>query len=53
MNYAHSRLLGLAAEVHAGEGLTALLLSLNGFLLLSAYYTIRPLRSALQRFHEV
>ena len=41
------RLLGLAAEVHAGEGLTALLLSLNGFLLLSAYYTIRPLRSAL------
>jgi ATP:ADP antiporter, AAA family len=41
------RLLGLAGEVHAGEGLTALLLSLNGFLLLSSYYTIRPLRSAL------
>src|SRR5262245_29354141 len=41
------RLLGLAADVHAGEGLTALLLSLNGFLLLSAYYSIRSLRSAL------
>ena len=41
------RLLGLAGDVHAGEGLTALLLSLNGYLLLSAYYTIRPLRSAL------
>jgi len=41
------RLLGLAADVHAGEGLTALLLSMNGFVLLSAYYTIRPLRSAL------
>ena len=41
------RVLGLAAEVHAGEGLTALLLAFNGFLLLAAYYTIRPLRSAL------
>ena len=41
------RLLGLAADVHAGEGLTALLLAFNGFLLLAAYYTIRPLRSAL------
>ena len=41
------RFLSLAGDVHAGEGLTALLLSLNGFLLLSAYYTIRPLRSSL------
>jgi len=41
------RLLGLAAEVHAGEAVTALLLSLNGFLILAAYYVIRPLRSAL------
>src|SRR5215212_11625410 len=41
------RILGLGADVHAGEGLTALLLSFNGFLLLAAYYTIRPLRSAL------
>ena len=40
------RILGLAAEVHAGEAVTALLLSLNGFLILMAYYVIRPLRSA-------
>jgi AAA family ATP:ADP antiporter len=41
------RLLGLAADVRAGEGGTALLLALNGFLVLAAYYCIRPLRSAL------
>jgi AAA family ATP:ADP antiporter len=41
------RLLGLAAEVRAGEGTTALLLAINGFLLLAAYYTIRPVRAAL------
>ncbi len=41
------RLLGLAADVRAGEGATAGLLALSGFLLLSAYYTIRPVRSAL------
>ncbi len=41
------RVLSIAAEVHAGEGASALLLAINGFLLLSAYYTIRPLRSAL------
>ncbi|MGB7220714.1 MAG: hypothetical protein WBD07_18085 [Vicinamibacterales bacterium] len=40
------RLLGLAAEVLPGESVTALLLSLNGFLILAAYYVIRPLRSA-------
>src|ERR1041385_6085713 len=40
------RMLGFAAEVHAGEGATALLLSLDGFLVLAAYYVIRPLRSA-------
>ena len=39
--------LGLAADVHIGEGMTALLLACNGFLLLAAYYAIRPLRSAL------
>ena len=40
-------LLGLAADVRAGEGTTVLLLALNGFLLLASYYAIRPLRSAL------
>ncbi len=34
------RALGVVTEVKAGEGLTALLLSLNVFLLLSAYYCI-------------
>ena len=41
------RALSIAAEVHPGEGATAMLLSVNGFLLLAAYYTIRPLRAAL------
>jgi AAA family ATP:ADP antiporter len=41
------RLLSLAADVRAGEGVTAVLLALNGFLVLAAYYCIRPLRSAL------
>jgi AAA family ATP:ADP antiporter len=40
------RLLSLAADVRPGEGGMALLLALNGFLLLAAYYAIRPLRSA-------
>jgi AAA family ATP:ADP antiporter len=39
--------LSLAAEVRPGEGATAVLLAVNVFVLLSAYYTIRPLRSAL------
>ena len=30
-----------------GEGASAVLLAVNVFLLLAAYYTIRPLRSAL------
>jgi ATP:ADP antiporter, AAA family len=41
------RVLSLAAEVRPGEGATAVLLAVNVFVLLSAYYTIRPLRSAL------
>ena len=41
------RVLSLATDVRPGEGAAALLLSVNGFLLLAAYYTIRPLRSAL------
>ena len=35
------------ADVQSGEGATALLLALNVFLLLAAYYCIRPLREAL------
>ncbi|MBI3667033.1 MAG: translocase [Acidobacteria bacterium] len=41
------RLLSLLAEVRAGEGFTALLLTANLFLLLTAYYIIKPVREAL------
>ena len=41
------RALRLFADVHAGEGGTALLLALNVFLLLASYYCIRPVREAL------
>src|SRR6187431_2089932 len=41
------RVLSIVTEVRAGEGATAVLLAVNVFVLLSAYYTIRPLRSAL------
>jgi ATP:ADP antiporter, AAA family len=41
------RLLGLAADVRAGEAATAVLLATNVFLLLTAYYIIRPVREAL------
>jgi AAA family ATP:ADP antiporter len=34
-------------DVQAGEGSTALLLALNVFLLLTAYYVIKPVREAL------
>jgi AAA family ATP:ADP antiporter len=40
------RVLRLGADVRPGEGTTALLLSVAGFLTLASYYTIRPLRSA-------
>ncbi len=40
------KLLSFATEVHPGEALGALLLSLNVFLLLSAYYLIKPVREA-------
>jgi len=40
------RLLGIVTEVRAGEGGTALLLSLNIFILLTAYYVIKPVREA-------
>lgn len=41
------RLLSLVAEVRAREGVTALLLTANLFLLLTSYYIIKPVREAL------
>jgi AAA family ATP:ADP antiporter len=42
-----SRALRLVTEVRPGEAVTALLLTANVFLLLSAYYIIKPVREAL------
>lgn len=41
------RFLSLFAPTYAGEGVTAILMTLNVFLLLSAYYIIKPVREAL------
>src|SRR5688572_23825096 len=41
------RVLRLFTEVRAGESGTALLLTLNAFLFLGAYYLIKPVREAL------
>ena len=41
------RFLGVFTDVHAGEGTTALLLALNVFLILMAYYVLKPVREAL------
>ena len=41
------RILRLAADVRSGEGLTAVLLGLNVFLILMAYYVLKPVREAL------
>lgn len=41
------RFLSIFAKVRRGEGLTALLLAGNVFLLLTAYYIIKPVREAL------
>jgi AAA family ATP:ADP antiporter len=41
------RLLSIFADVRAGEGVSVLLLAVNGFLLLSAYYLLKPVREAL------
>jgi AAA family ATP:ADP antiporter len=41
------RALSLVGDVRPGEAGTALLLALNGFLILTAYYVVRPVRSAL------
>jgi AAA family ATP:ADP antiporter len=39
--------LRLFADVRPGDGLTAVLLALNIFLLLTAYYVLKPVREAL------
>ncbi len=44
--------LGVITEVRRGEGPTALLFTLNVFLLLTAYYVIKPVREALILSHE-
>ena len=41
------RALGVFTEVRAGEGITALLLTLNVYLLMTSYYIIKPVREAL------
>src|ERR1700724_1442169 len=41
------RFLSIFSTVHRGEGLTAFLLMLNVFILLTAYYIIKPVREAL------
>jgi AAA family ATP:ADP antiporter len=41
------RWLGAFAEVRAGEGMTALLFAANVFLILMAYYVLKPVREAL------
>ena len=50
------RVLGVVTEVRASEGVTALLLTLNVFLLLTAYYVIKPVREGieltLKLFHD-
>ena len=41
------RFLNVFTEVHAGEGRSAVLLCLNVFFLMTAYYIIKPVREAL------
>ncbi|MCG6927631.1 MAG: MFS transporter [Acidobacteria bacterium] len=41
------RLLSVFTQVKAGEGISAVLLTLNVFLLLTAYYVIKPLRDSM------
>jgi ATP:ADP antiporter, AAA family len=41
------RFLGVFTEVRPGEGITALLLALNVFLILMPYYVLKPVREAL------
>lgn len=42
-----SRMLAPVTEVHRGEAVTALIMTANVFLLLTAYYLIKPVREAL------
>jgi ATP:ADP antiporter, AAA family len=44
---AFERVLSIFAPVRKGEGLTSVLLMMNVFLLLTAYYIIKPVREAL------
>src|SRR6185436_14002509 len=41
------RVLGVFAEVNGGEGVTAILLMLNIFMLLAAYYMLKVIREPL------
>ncbi len=41
------KLLSVFADVRAGEGVGALLMAVNAFILLSAYYLLKPAREAL------
>jgi len=41
------RMLRFAADVRSGEGLTSVLMSFNVFLILMAYYVLKPVREAL------
>lgn len=41
------RVLGVVTEVRAGEGVTALLLTVNLFLLMTSYYVLKPIRDSL------
>ena len=42
-----ARALRVVTDVHPGEAITALLMTLNVFLMLSAYYVLKPVREAL------
>jgi len=41
------KILGLFTKVHPGEAATLLLLTLTGFLVLGAYYIVKPVREGL------
>ena len=41
------RFLTLFTDVRSGEGVTSIILALNVFILLTAYYIVKPVREAL------